>query len=558
MRNLLIILFSILSFQIYAFGNSNPDSVFMYLETLSEKQQADTLKSIIVKNIFRDTKTTFVYVNKFGTLPAVQKDSSFICLTNYWTGMIYEIFGEYEKAIEYDFKSLEIAERIKNKKLIAITLNNIGLVYSFQKDYYPEALKYFKEYLKISKETNNETEIMGANMNIGMQFQRMNIPDSAEYYCRIAFDLAKKLDNKRNIGLSYSCLAELAKVKDNSDLYKDYSKKAIQIFKQEGYLIDLAALYFDISSWYLEKNDLKSALYYSNLMLDIAEEYNLAVYKQNALLLMSEIYKKSNKSDKAYQSLLAHIQLKDSISSNETKEKLAQLQTIYEVKLRDKKIENLKITQQLQERKEYFYLFLIFVIIVVSLIIVFYVAKNRRKDKLVNRQKLIIHNKERELSDLALEKSKANEKALEIKLAFKTRQLTTHAVSMMQKNKLMQELSGSLTKMGKSKNDEQKHEIHKFQQQIKRSLNVEKDWDLFKMYFENVNKDFFVKLLEIEPSLSSNDLRLSALIRLNMNIKEAASVFNVEPASVKSARYRLRKKLNLNPEDDLYVYMSNI
>ncbi len=78
------------------------------------------------------------------------------------------------------------------------------------------------------------------------------------------------------------------------------------------------------------------------------------------------------------------------------------------------------------------------------------------------------------------------------------------------------------------------------------------------MYFEQVNKDFFEKLLKKVPSLSSNDLRLSALIRLNMNIKESASVFNVEPASIKSARYRLRKKLNLNQEDDLYDYMRKI
>lgn len=558
MRKLLFVLFLALTSQVDIIGQNNTDSLFRYIETLSQKQQADTLKSIIVKNIFRDTKTTFVYVNKYGTLPAVQKDSSLICLTNYWKGMIYEIFGDYQKAIEYDYKSLEIAEKIKNKKLKAITLNNIGLVYSYQKDYYKEALKYFKEYLKISKENNNETEIMGANMNIGMQFQRMNIPDSAEYYYNIAFELAEKLNNKHNMGRAYASLAELEKVRNNDKLHTDYSNKAIQIFKEEGYLIDLAAIYLNISDWYLENNNTDSAMYYSNLMLDIAEEYNLAVYKQNVLLLMSDIYYNSAEFDKAYENLLSYNELKDSISSNETKEKLAQLQTIYEVKLKDKEIENFKIAEKLQNRKEYFYWFLILVIIIVTVIIVFSITIKRRKDKLVNKQKIIIHKKEKELATLALEKSKANEKELETKLEFKTRQLTTHAVSMMQKNKLMQEFLGSISKISKQINDDQKHEISKLQQQIKRSLNAEKDWDLFKMYFEQVNKDFFSKLLEKVPSLSSNDLRLSALIRLNMNIKEAATVFNVEPASIKSARYRLRKKLKLNQEDDLYDYMRKI
>ncbi len=190
--------------------------------------------------------------------------------------------------------------------------------------------------------------------------------------------------------------------------------------------------------------------------------------------------------------------------------------------------------------------------------VIYSVILKRKKDRLVNQQKIVIHKNEKELAKLALEKSKANEKELEIKLEFKTRQLTTHAISMMQKNKLMQELSESMSKVNKYVADDQKNEIRKLQRQIKRSLNVEKDWELFKMYFEQVNKDFFTRLLDKSPSLSSNDLRLSALIRLNMNIKEAASVFNVEPASVKSARYRLRKKLGLNQEDDLVEFMRNV
>lgn len=558
MRHLLIFFVLTLSSHVFVYGQSDTDSLFRYIETLSEKKQADTLKRIIFKNIFKDPKTTFVYVNKFATLPAVKKDSNLICYTYYWTGMLYELFGDYEKAIEYDFISLDIAEKIHNKKLTAITLNNIGLVYSYQEPYYNESLKFFKKYLKISTETNNETEIMGANMNIGLIFQHMNNPDSAEYYYNIAFNLALKLDNKHNIGRAYSCLAVLQNGRVGDNQFLEYANNSISIFKEEGFLIDLAAIYYDVSAWYLSKSNIDSAVYYSTLMLDIANKYDLALYRQNAYQLLSQIYDKADDATNAYINLMLYSQLKDSITSDETKEKLAQQQTIYDVKIKDKEIENLKVSKELQDRKEHFYWFVIIAIIVVSFLIVFYVIMKRRKDKIVDRQRIIIHKKEKELANLALEKSKANERELETKLDFKTRQLTTHAVSMMQKNKLMQELSGSMTKVSKHINDDQKHEIQKLQRQIKRSLNVEKDWDLFKMYFEQVNQDFFTKLLEKAPTLSSNDLRLSALIRLNMNIKEAATVFNVEPASVKSARYRLRKKLGIHQEDDLYDYMRKI
>jgi DNA-binding CsgD family transcriptional regulator len=87
---------------------------------------------------------------------------------------------------------------------------------------------------------------------------------------------------------------------------------------------------------------------------------------------------------------------------------------------------------------------------------------------------------------------------------------------------------------------------------------TEKEWELFKKYFENINKDFNTKLLAINPDLSVSDYRLAALISLNMNIKEAAAVLNITPSSVKLARHRLRKKLNINTSEDIYVFLTKL
>ena len=350
-------LFIVLVFFVRSSSATNSDSLLKKIETYPERQQADSLKKIIVKNIFRDPKETFVFVSKFNTLPAVKKDSLYLCLGNYWMGMIYELFGDYEKAIEYDFNSLEIAENINNRKLISITLNNIGLVYSNQKSYYDKALVYFKEYLRISEEVDNETDIMGAYMNIGMQFQRMGNIDSSTYYYHKAFDIANRLDSKHNIGLAYALLAENETHTGNKSLFLEYSRNAMKIYKDGGYLIDLAALYFDISKFFLLNNNIDSALYYSSQMLKIANDYDLGNYKQNALKRISDIYFQDNISDSAYFYLKEYVELTDSISSQDTKEKLAQLQTIYEVKLKDKEIENFKITERLQSRKELFYFY---------------------------------------------------------------------------------------------------------------------------------------------------------------------------------------------------------
>jgi DNA-binding CsgD family transcriptional regulator len=93
---------------------------------------------------------------------------------------------------------------------------------------------------------------------------------------------------------------------------------------------------------------------------------------------------------------------------------------------------------------------------------------------------------------------------------------------------------------------------------ISKNQKTEKDWDLFRNYFENVNKGFNIKLREINPDLSTHDYRLAALISLNLNIKETSELLHISPSSVKIARHRLRKRLNIQRGDDLYVFLSKL
>jgi len=534
------------------------DSIVMGISQISEPQRTDSLKRIILDNLFRDPKMTFILVKEFSRSEVVQTDSAYLFLSYYWTGMIYEIFGDYDRAIENDFIALKIANSTKSEKRKAITLNNIGLVYSYQAEYYDKALNYFRQYLALAQHLQLENDIMGAYNNLAMVFTNMEMSDSAMHYAELTIRQATKLNDKRNIALANTQMAEIEKQDGNFSSWLEHSKKAESIYKSEHYLIELAALYYAMSTMFYENNKLDSALYYTNLMFNIANEYELVTYKSAALQRLAKVYHKMKQYDLAYELLEEYELLNDSLNKQDTRENLARMQTLYELDLKDRELDNFKIKSEMEKRKGHFYLFAMISLTVVALVIFYLLLLKRRKDLMLSRQKAIIHSNEKKMAALELEKSRANEAELETQLAFKTRQLTTHALSMMQKNKMMQELSETLRQISKYAHDEQKGEIRKMQSQIKRNLNVDKDWDLFKMYFEQVNKDFFARLLERFPLLSPNDLRLSSLIKLNMNIKEAASVFNVEPASVKSARYRLRKKLGLQQEDDLYEFMRNV
>jgi DNA-binding CsgD family transcriptional regulator len=83
-------------------------------------------------------------------------------------------------------------------------------------------------------------------------------------------------------------------------------------------------------------------------------------------------------------------------------------------------------------------------------------------------------------------------------------------------------------------------------------------WNDFDLYFESINKNFYTRLKQSYPDISTNDLKICALIKLNLSIKEMASILNISPDSVKTARYRLRKKLQLSTEDNLTSFILSV
>jgi len=67
-------------------------------------------------------------------------------------------------------------------------------------------------------------------------------------------------------------------------------------------------------------------------------------------------------------------------------------------------------------------------------------------------------------------------------------------------------------------------------------------------------KSFESRLLSLHPAITKNELKICSMLRKNFTSKEIAIQLNVMPSSVNTARYRLRKKLQLK-EQDLIHYL---
>lgn len=98
----------------------------------------------------------------------------------------------------------------------------------------------------------------------------------------------------------------------------------------------------------------------------------------------------------------------------------------------------------------------------------------------------------------------------------------------------------------------EKSDLSSFSERLRNDSN----WLDFMMNFDNVYDGFTEKLAMSYPSLSKSDIRLTALLKLNLSHKEIDELMAVSDSSITKAKTRLRKKIGLNSAKELSNFIN--
>ncbi|WP_372745218.1 LuxR C-terminal-related transcriptional regulator [Lutibacter sp.] len=185
----------------------------------------------------------------------------------------------------------------------------------------------------------------------------------------------------------------------------------------------------------------------------------------------------------------------------------------------------------------------------------------KRKTKLetLKDQKLI--RLELEQLKLSIEKNKIKEDntLLEMNLIDKSKELANYTLLLSKRKEAFLELSNDLKQLKEIvKNSESKHKIVQIFKKLNQNSIGDKYLEIFDVNFERVHNNFFKELKHIDPSFSQRDLRLCALIKMNLSNKEISHILNISNRGVETARYRIRKKLNLPSSESLSLFLENL
>ena len=198
-------------------------------------------------------------------------------------------------------------------------------------------------------------------------------------------------------------------------------------------------------------------------------------------------------------------------------------------------------------------MYLIYAISMISIFILINKIYNNYYE--LERKKLIKINKRKlQINDLASQKElmKIRNEKLQNDIENKNREIAIATMSTVKRNEFLNKIKNEL------KNLETQPKIDRLIKLINKNLKKNEDWEFFEKAFNNADKDFLTKLKDLHPSLTHNDLRLCAFLRLNLLSKEIAPLLNISVRSVEVKRYRLRKKLNMNRDDSISDYFINL
>ena len=174
----------------------------------------------------------------------------------------------------------------------------------------------------------------------------------------------------------------------------------------------------------------------------------------------------------------------------------------------------------------------------------------QQKEELIEKNNAV-YKSQKALTEADLNFMHLKEKQLQDQIEYRNKQITTHTLNIIQKNEMMQALRDQLEGVIKSSNGSTHNELKKMLKLIDESYRLDKDWEEFKLYFEQIYTGFYAKLKVNYPDLTNQELRHCALIRLNLSNAECASLLGISPGSIKVTRTRLRKKLNLENHQSL-------
>jgi len=444
---------------------------------------------------------------------------------------IYLEQGKFQLSLQNAQKASLIFNKSRDSLRYADAITKIADSYSAIGDTI-QAKKYYYEASKIYERKNDLIFLSQIYTKLGsILTNNSKTRDTAFFFLNKAVELGKKTETPWYQNYAISALGEYYIKNTQYNLARKQFEESIKISQSAGSKFFESSSLIDLGRVYMLQNRYSSAIKNITKGLEISTESGITENIHRANLRLSEIYEKLEQPVLALKHYKLYRHGKDSILNISKSKQVEELKTIYETKKKEQQIALQKNEIELLEQKA----------------------------KVANLQKLLLGSGL--LLSLGLvgfgfygfrqkiKRNKLEKEKVGVELAFKKKELTMHALHLAKKNEVLEGLKLKAEELKTSDNGQNGY------QQLIRTINFDlqddHNWQNFSKYFQQVHTNFNSNVKQRFPEVTSNELRLMSLLKMNLTSKEIANILNISQEGIKKARYRLRKKLEMTSEDSL-------
>lgn len=472
-------------------------------------------------------------------------------------GSIYAIEGNNEQWIESYLKALKLFEKIGDKKGIASVLYGIGNSLASEKKFDQALENYFKS-IGYFEELGEKREIPKVQVNVGRAYEDMKDYASALEWYGKSLEGFSAFDNRRGRASALTYRANTYFLLELYDQALKDLQESIDLSNESNYKVAIVESHVLMGKVYKARKNYDQAVNHLLQAVAIAKNIGSSNDLSTAYQLLAEVYSAKGDFKNAFIYQGYHQTLYDSVNNAAKNKQIQEMQFRFDTESKAKEIELLKRDRFLNR----IYLG-VALLGVLSVLIIGFLVINRQKLKiridreLAQKENQLLEER-KSLIEAELLNRKLNEEQLRNEIAYKNKEMTTYALNLIQKNELLDNIKGGIEEIRASEPDQIKLKLQSLLNTVNFSFHLDKDWENFRKHFEQVHQSFFDKLLSLYPDLGPNDIKLCALIRLNLDTKQMATILDISPESAKVARHRLRKKLNLTTDQNLANYLSGL
>ena len=543
---------------IHNLKNNLDSSIFYYNKALAFTNEKNTpaIHGRILRNKASTYKKRGDYTKALELLAEAERNYKSIQNEKGLASVYGEIASNYnmllrsDDAVKYLLRAIAILEKTSDKTLIltvklslANTYFNIGN-YNFASDLYKEILQGYKDQ-------NFPKNYAITLINYGDCLSHLNDLAEAQKMFTSALPILDKFGDQELVGLTYCKLAQVKVKQNKTSEAENYLKEAFKktLSTKSPRTLYVAAEYLTLLNKLHKTNEalqLVSTAESSGLVTKANIADKMAFEGQKSVTFLQ-----ADKKEVAIQAARASVNLEDTLSKTIDSSSVTAIQQQYQNQYQTKKRQ--KLTSQntwLQEELYESRLIKIIPPLCLSLllivVIIIYVFKNRR-----HKQKLSAAQAKKDALLREYENIRTINRLHKESLDIKKKELVSGMISIAN---LEGNISNLINHCSQNPADVCIEEINT---KLKSLASDNDYWKLFRKRF-NENYAGFQKNLENKfPVLTKNDLFFCSLLKLNLPYKDMALLMQVSPESIVKKKYRIKKRMGIENEQELENVLSN-